>query len=154
MFQDFERSPDLADYFLALDKLSDYFVKSFEDPENAQVILFWKSMCPAYGIKGWLAVFNAWDTTDAELGLSYPLVVGPGAGLTLNTYAGPIKEPCVSLGYRKLNFWLDYLKGPRSKECVTFAARKIGTYFCSGPDGLTVQTLSAWVNFLWHEGQP
>ena len=59
---------------------------------------------PGYGIKGWLAVCNTWDTTDAGLGLSYPLKVGPGAGLTLNTYAGPIKKPCVSLVATKLAF--------------------------------------------------
>ena len=62
------------------------------------------AITPGYGIKGWLAVFNTWDTTDAGLGLSYPLKVGPGAGLTLNTYAGAIKEPCVSLGATKSTF--------------------------------------------------
>ena len=104
-------------------------MKSFENPKDEDVIHFWSLMCPEWEQKGWLAVFNTWDTSDPEMGLTYPLrVKGVGVNIELDTYAGTIKENRVSSGYRKLKFILRHSEG---KQRVTLAAGHLGTQFWS-----------------------
>ncbi len=149
--QDFKSLlPHHTPYCKALVKLSRYFVKSFENPKDEDVIHFWSLMCPEWEQNGWLAVFNTWDTSDPEMGLTYPLrVKGVGVNIELDTYAGTIKENRVSSGYRKLKFTFSQGKGIRSRQRVTFAAGHLGTQFWSSPNGqgVIVRPVVAWAIF-------
>lgn len=141
----------LEPYCVALVKLSRYFVKSFEKPEDEDVIHFWSLMCPQWQQKGWLAVFNTWNTSDKEIGLTHPLEVkGVGVNIELDTYAGTIKENRVSSGYRKLKFSFRQGKDTRSRQRVTFAAGHLGTQFWRSPSNgeVVVRPAAGWVIFM------
>ena len=140
----------LAEYLWDLIKLSEYFVKSFDNHEDKDVILFWNRMCPEKGRKGWLAAFSRWDKHGRARpeGLS---TYGDADTRYLDIYAGDLYQSRVVPGYRSLEFQVN--DGEPFNKLVTFAVGSVGTHFSSSkPNGHpldTVQPMSGYFIYKW-----
>ena len=116
---------ELQIFRLAVNRLFNFFMMSFDNPTHPDVIRFWNLMCPKEGQTGWLAVFNFWDAygNGSEIGYDQNSEIP----------TGDIKEDRVSPCYRLLDFHVS--QSDNTEKLVTLVLGCVGIEFWgSGPN--------------------
>ena len=139
---------DMRVFRNALRPVFRYFLKSFDDPEDSDVVSFWECMWYHQdgGLtpqEGWLTAFSRWNQ-DGILNVLNNEKAAKAHGL----YSGNFDK--IGAGYRVLTIHGEDPRNPN--EVAKFVAGTVGTEFCSSqPEGHgrldTVRPVSAYFMF-------